>query len=55
MVEIWEECVRFQIASQRLADQVRTIIKEDLFSGLELLELQNQKINRESRQQTVIK
>ena len=28
MIEIWQECASFQTTSQRLADQVRTIIKK---------------------------
>ena len=31
MIEIWKKCGSFQITSQRLADQVRTIIKKDGF------------------------
>ena len=34
MIEIWQECASFQITSQRLADQVRTIIKRDDFLTL---------------------
>ena len=36
MIEIWQECAWFQTASQRLADQVRTIIKKGWFSDLEI-------------------
>ena len=39
MIEIWQECAKFQTTSQRLADQVETIIK-GWFSDLELLEIQ---------------
>ena len=39
MIEIWQECVSFQKTSQRLADQVRTIIKKGWFSDLEILEI----------------
>ena len=46
MTEIWQECPSFQTTSQRLADQVRTIIKKGLFSDLETLEI-HQKINNE--------
>ena len=35
MIEIWEECTRFQ-TSQRLADLVRRIIKKGWFSVLEI-------------------
>ena len=38
MIEIWQECAKFQTTSQRLANQVRTIIKKGWFSDLELLE-----------------
>ena len=38
MIEIWQECSTFQTISQRLADQVRTIVKKGWFSDLELLE-----------------
>ena len=31
MIEIWQECASFQTTSQRLADQVRIIIKKDGF------------------------
>ena len=46
MIEIWQEYASFQTTSQRLADQVRTIIKKDWFSYLEILEI-HQKINNE--------
>ena len=39
MIEIWQECANFQTTSQRLADQVRTIIKKGWFSDLEILEI----------------
>ena len=39
MIEIWQECAKFQTTSQRLADQVRTIIKKVWFSDLEILEI----------------
>ena len=42
ILEIWQERSAFQTTSQRLADQVRTIIKKCWFSDLELLEI-NQK------------
>ena len=44
MIEIWLECASVQTATQRLADQVRTIIKKGLFFDLEILEI-HQKIN----------
>ena len=36
MTEIWQECAKFQTTSQRLADQVRTIIKKGCSSDLEI-------------------
>ena len=45
MIEIWQECASFQ-TSQRLADQVRKIIKKGLFSNLEKLEI-HQKTNKQ--------
>ena len=39
MIEIWQECASFQTTSQRVADQVRTIIKKGWFSDLEILEI----------------
>ena len=39
MIVIWQECSIFQTTSQRLADQVRTIVKKDWFSDLDLLEI----------------
>ena len=39
MMEIWKECSTFQTTSQRLADQVRTIMMKGWFSDLELLEI----------------
>ena len=44
MMEIWQELSNFQTTSQRLADQVRTIIKKGWFSDLEIREI-HQKIN----------
>ena len=43
MIEIWQEYAKFQTTSQRLADQVRTIIKKGWFSDLELLEIHKKK------------
>ena len=39
MIEIWPERSTFQTTSQRVAKQVRTIIKKGWFSDLELLEI----------------
>ena len=52
MIEIWHECTSFQATSQRLADQVRTIIKKGWFSDLEILEI-HQKIIYEQGDNTV--
>ena len=52
MIEIWQECVSFQITSQRLDNQVRTIIKKGQFSNLKILEI-HQKINNEQDNYTV--
>ena len=49
---IWQECTSFQKISQRLADQVRTIIKKGWFSDLERLEI-HQKINNEQHSNTI--
>ena len=49
MIEIWEESARFQTTSQRLADQVRTMIKKAWFSDLGILEIYR-KINIKSKQ-----
>ena len=38
MIEIRQECAKFLTSSQRLADQIRTIIKKGWFSDLEILE-----------------
>ena len=51
MIEIWQECSSLQ-TSQRLADQVRTIIKKGWFSVHEILEI-HQKINNEQGSNTV--
>ena len=48
MIDIWKECVMFQTTSQRLVDQVSTIIKKGWFSDLELLEIR-QKTNSQSK------
>ena len=46
MIEIKQECVNFQTTSQRLADQVRTIIRRGWLSDLKILEI-HQKTNNE--------
>ena len=51
MIEIWQKCASFQ-TSQRLANQVRTIIKKGWFSDLEILEI-HQKINNKQDNNTV--
>ena len=52
MIEICQECSNFQITSQRLADQVRTIIKKGWFSDLEIIEIL-QKINDQQGNKTL--
>ena len=39
MMVIWQEVSIFQTTSQRLADQVRTIMKKGWFSELEIIEI----------------
>ena len=39
MIEILQECASFQTTSQKLADQVRKIIKNGWFSDLEILKI----------------
>ena len=51
MIEIEEECTRFQTTSQRLADQVRTMIKKGWFSDIEIQQI-HQKRNTEPKQDT---
>ena len=48
MIAIWQELSNFQTTSQRLADQVRTIMKKGWFSELEIIEI-HQKINDQER------
>ena len=48
MMEIGQELSIFQTTSQRLADQVRTIMKKGWFSELEIIEI-HQKINDQER------
>ena len=50
MIEIWADFARFKTTNQRLADQVRTIIKRGWFSDPEILKL-HQQIYRETYQQ----
>ena len=51
MIEILQQCASFQ-TSQRLADQVRTMVKKGWFSDLEILEI-HQKINNQQDSNTV--
>ena len=51
-MEIWQELFIFQTTSQRLADQVRTIMKKGWFSELEIIEI-HQKINDQERRNTL--
>ena len=48
MIEIWQECASFQTTSQKLADQVKTIIKRDGF-----LTLKYEKYTRKHRNKTI--
>ena len=48
MMEIWQELSNFQTTSQRLADQIRTMMKKGLFSELEIIEI-HQKINDQEK------
>ena len=51
MIEIWAESVRFNAASQRLANQARMIfLKNGWFSDLEKLEIWKQ-VNRQKYDQ----
>ena len=48
MMEIWQELSNFHSTSQRLADQVRTIMKKGWFTELVIIEI-HQKINDQER------
>ena len=39
MIEIWQECAKFKTTSQKIADQVRTIIEKGWFFDPEILEI----------------
>ena len=52
MIEIYQECAKFQTTSQRLTDQVRTIIKKGWFSDLEILKIHKKKAT--THKQTII-
>ena len=49
MIEIWAKSIRFSTTNQRLADQIRMILKKSWFSHLEILEICHQ-VNREEYQ-----
>ena len=51
-MEICKKCASFQTTSQRLADQVRTVIKKGWFSDLEILGI-HQKVNNEQDRNTI--
>ena len=51
MIEIWVDFTRYNTTNQRVADQVRTIIKKGCFSDFEILELLPKNIFREINQQ----
>ena len=53
MVEIWQELSNFQTTSQRLADQVRTIIKKGWFSDLEIIEIHQKIKDQQSSNNTL--
>ena len=52
MIEIWQECASFQTTSERLANQIRTMIKKGWFSDLEIQKIY-QKINNEQVSNTI--
>ena len=52
MMEIWQELSIFQTTRQRLADQVRKIMKKGWFSELEIIEI-HQKIKDQERRNTL--
>ena len=51
MMEIWQELSIFQTTSQRLTDQVRTIMKRGWFPELKIIEI-HQSINDQERRNT---
>ena len=51
IIEIWQECTSFQ-TNQRLADQVRTLIKKGWFSDLEILEIRQKTNNGQDSKRT---
>ena len=52
VIDIWQELSNFQKTSQRLADQVRTIMKKFWFSDLEIIGI-HQKINDQCSNNTL--
>ena len=52
MMEVLQELSSFQTTSQRLTDQVKTIMKKGWFSELEIIEIR-QKINDQVRRNTL--
>ena len=52
IIKIWQECASFQTTCQRLAYQVRTILKKVWVSDLEITEI-HQKLNNEPESYTV--
>ena len=52
-MEIWQELSNFQTTSQRLADQVRSIMKKGWFSELDIMEI-HQKINDQERSHSTL-
>ena len=53
MMVIWPELSNFQTTSQRLADQVRTMIKKGWFTDLEILEIHQKIKDRQSSDNTL--
>ena len=53
MIDILQECASFQRTRQRLADQVKMIMKKGWFSDLQILEI-HQKINNRQDNYTVL-
>ena len=53
MMEVWQELSNFQTTIQRLADQIRTIMKKGWFSELEIIEI-HQELNDQERRNTTL-
>ena len=55
MIEIWQEYSIFQTTNQRLADQVRKIMKKDCFFDYEIIEIPNKIHNQQVPDKSNIK